>query len=179
MPAEPFPRAPRLRRGYDRRQVTDFVGRARREWDAGGPPGEISAWHIRNVGFDLRHAGYDIAAVDVALDRIEDAYTSREDRADRTASREAEAVVRTRLADGRGHRFPRAQGLSLAYRRSDVDKLLDRVREHLDWGRPLNADEVRNAVFRSARGRAGYREAPVDAYLDRVVAVLRTRKAPR
>jgi DivIVA domain-containing protein len=31
---------------------------------------------------------------------------------------------------------------------------------------------VRNALFRPARGRRGYREAPVDAFFDRVVELM-------
>ena len=42
-------------------------------------------------------------------------------------------------------------------------------------GRPLTVQEVRTSVFRIGRGGRGYREAAVDAYLDRVVDVMRRR----
>nr|WP_240897036.1 DivIVA domain-containing protein [Kineococcus vitellinus] len=38
----------------------------------------------------------------------------------------------------------------------------------------MSADEVRGALFRPRRGRRGYREAPVDAFLDRVVELIVT-----
>ena len=177
MAPEPFDRVPRLARGYDRGQVEEFLDRAKRVWDAGGPPGQVTAWHIRTVGFDLRRAGYDVAAVDTALDRIEDAFAAREARTGSTDRRDVEQAVAARLDRQHGDRFPREERLSLGYRRSDVDGLLDRVRAHLVEGRELAVDDVRGAVFRSARGGAGYREAPVDALLDRVVALMRSRAA--
>ena len=39
-------------------------------------------------------------------------------------------------------------------------------------GRALAPDTVRLAVFKSRRGGRGYREASVDAFLDRVVELL-------
>jgi DivIVA domain-containing protein len=39
-------------------------------------------------------------------------------------------------------------------------------------GQPLPPDAVRLAVFKSRRGSRGYREASVDAFLDRVVELL-------
>lgn len=179
MASEPFQRVPRLARGYDRGQVEDFLDRAKRVWDAGGPPGQVTAWHIRTVGFDLRRGGYEVAAVDSALDRIEDAFAAREARAGAVDLSDAEAKVTARLRRQPGDRFPRAQGLSLGYRPGDVDALLQLVRAHLLDGQVLAVDDVRGAVFRGVRGKAGYREAPVDAYLDRVVDVMRSRAAAR
>ena len=40
-------------------------------------------------------------------------------------------------------------------------------------GRPLTVEAVRTSVFVARRGSRGYRETPVDAYLDRVVDVMR------
>ena len=36
----------------------------------------------------------------------------------------------------------------------------------------MSADEVRRAVFRTRRGSRGYREAEVDAFLDRAVEIM-------
>lgn len=177
MAAEPFERVPRLRRGYDRGQVEKFFARARRVWDAGGPPGQVTSWHVRTVGFDLRPGGYDIAAVDVALDRIEDASASREQRGGSTNGSERDAVA-TRLERPAGQRFPRARMMNVGYRRGDVDVLLEQIRDDLTGGQQLSVAEVRGAVFRGVRGRRSYAEAPVDACLDRVVDLLRRRHLP-
>ncbi|MFC3688327.1 DivIVA domain-containing protein [Aquipuribacter hungaricus] len=170
-----FERAGRLRKGYSRRQVEDFLARARGVWDAGGPPGPLTSWHVRTVGFDLRRGGYDIAEVDTALDRIEDAFVSREEAAAPEGLREAEDAVLARLEREDGHRFPAASWTRAGYRAEEVDELCRRVREHLVLGRDLTVDDIRTAVFRPRRGARGYREAPVDAYLDRVVDVMRRR----
>jgi len=46
------------------------------------------------------------------------------------------------------------------------------VEEAFVSGRALAPDSVRLAVFKSRRGGRGYREASVDAFLDRVVELL-------
>lgn len=175
MSAELFHRVGRLRKGYDRTQVEDFLDRAKQVWDSGGPPGGITSWHVRTVGFDMRRNGYQVPAVDIALDRIEDAFVSREERLGPAGWREAEDAVLARLEREDGTRFPRGRFLGIGYRVREVDALTHRVREHLAEGMPLTVDEVRTSVFRVGRGRRGYREAPVDAYLDRVVDVMRRR----
>ena len=170
-----FERTGRLRKGYSRSQVEDFLERARGVWDSGGPPGAITSWHVRTVGFDLRRGGYQVDAVDTALDRIEDAFVSREQRDGPASWREAEDAVLARLERGDGQRFPRASVTRAGYRADQVDDMCRRVREHLVLGRPLTVEAVRTAVFRPRRGFRGYREAAVDAYLDRVVDVMRRR----
>ena len=170
-----FHRVGRFRKGYDRLQVEDFLDRAKQVWDEGGPPGTITSWHVRTVGFDMRRGGYEVPAVDSALDRIEDAFVSREERAGPANWREAEDAVLARLERDDGDRFPRGSGLGVGYRIDEVDQLCRQVREHLVLGRPLTVDDVRGSVFRIGRGSRGYREAPVDAYLDRVVDVMRRR----
>ncbi len=177
MASDLFERARGLSRGYDRDQVDDFLDRAKRVWDGGGPPGPITSWHIRTVGFDLRRGGYEIAAVDAALDRIEDAFVTREERAGPANWREAEEAVQARLDRPDGERFPRERGLRLGYRRSEVDALCRQVRRHLVNGRPLAIDDVRGAVFHAGHGSLGYKESTVDAFLDRVVDVMRRRGA--
>jgi len=53
-----------------------------------------------------------------------------------------------------------------------VDDLCRRIEDAFASGRPLAPDAVRLAVFKSRRGGRGYREASVDAFLDRVVELL-------
>lgn len=175
MSGDLFARAGRFRKGYHRAQVEDFLERSKRVWDAGGPPGPITSWHVRTVGFDMRRDGYVVDAVDSALDRIEDAFVSREERSGPASWREAEDQVLARLEREDGRRFPDASTLRAGYRKDEVDDMCRQVREHLVLGRPLTVDDVRTSVFRVGRGSRGYREAPVDAYLDRVVDVMRRR----
>lgn len=170
-----FDRVGRFRKGYARDQVEEFLTRAKQVWDAGGPPGPVTSWHIRTVGFDLRRGGYVVADVDSALDRIEDAFVSREDRSDPSGRDDSEEAVLARLDRDDGDRFPRARGLAMGYRLRDVDETCWVIREHLVHRRPLRVDDVRTAVFRVGRGRRGYGEAAVDAYLDRVVDLMRRR----
>lgn len=170
-----FERTGRLRKGYHRAQVEDFLQRAKRVWDDGGPPGPVTSWHVRTVGFDMRRGGYLVDEVDKALDRIEDAFVSREERSGPASWREAEDAVLARLERDDGQRFPRAGGLRAGYRVAEVDDMCRRVREHLVLGRPLTVQQVRTSVFRVGRGSRGYRETAVDAYLDRVVDVMRRR----
>lgn len=175
MSGELFERATRVRRGYHRRQVEEFLDRARDVWDAGGPPGAMTSWHVRTVGFDMRRGGYLVDPVDTALDRIEDAFVAREERSGPDGWREAEDAVLARLERDDGHRFPHASLTRPGYRAEQVDDLCRRVREHLLLGRPLTVEAVRTSVFVARRGSRGYRETPVDAFLDRVVDVMRRR----
>lgn len=170
-----FDRVGRFRKGYARDQVEEFLTRAKQVWDTGGPPGSVTSWHIRTVGFDLRRNGYVVTAVDSALDRIEDAFVSREDRSGAVGRGDTDAAVLARLDRDDGDRFPRGGALRVGYRIRDVDETCWAVREHLVHGRPLRVDDVRTAVFRVGRGRRGYSEAAVDAYLDRVVDLMRRR----
>ena len=123
-----FERTGRLRKGYSRPQVEEFLSRAKGVWDAGGPPGPVTSWHVRTVGFDMRRDGYQVQAVDSALDRIEDAFVSREERSGPDSWREAEDAVLARLERDDGQRFPRAGGLQAGYRVAEVDEMCRRVR---------------------------------------------------
>lgn len=174
-PGEMFPRAAGMERGYDRAQVEEFFDRAKQVWDTGGPPGAVTSWHIRTVGFDLRRDGFSVPDVDAALDRIEDAFAGREVRYDPADPQQAEEAVMAQLERGDGVRFPREVGFRLGYRRRDVDRLCRVIYRHLTHGAALEIDDVRRSVFRGGHGSAGYREAAVDAFLDQVVDVMRRR----
>ena len=62
--------------------------------------------------------------------------------------------------------------MELTYDIQAVDELCDRIEQSFEAGQPLTPDAVRLAVFKSRRGHRGYREASVDAFLDRVVELL-------
>lgn len=176
-----FPRASRVSKGYDIEQVEDFLARARAAYEDTNRGPAMTSWHIRTVGFDLVRSGYDVEAVDAALDRIEDAFARREkQRGEERAGqagwqnqlRSQENSLRSQLGRPDGERFPRGSGLELTYDADQVDELCLRVEESFASGRPLAPDAVRLAVFKSRRGSRGYREASVDAFLDRVVELL-------
>ncbi len=175
-----FPRVRRWARGYDPEQVETFLAQARVAYDEAGRGSALTSWHVRTVGFDLVRGGYQMPAVDAALDRIEDAFAGREKRrgqregasAWQSQVRQQEIAVRSLLGRPEGQRFPRGVGMELTYDVDGVDELCRRLDSAFAAGRPLPADEVRQAVFRGRRGAKGYREGAVDAFLDRVVELL-------
>jgi DivIVA domain-containing protein len=176
-----FRRAGRLARGYAAAQVEEFFSRARVAYEQGGVRGGVSSADVRAVGFDLVLGGYDVAQVDAALDRMEDAFARREHEvvrgrlgADRAFTELAAraATLRGRLARPDGERFDRATGTTLAYDPDDVDDLCHALVAYIEDGAPLAVDDVRRTVFRTRRGRRGYVEHQVDAFCDRAVEVL-------
>jgi len=170
-------RAPRLRRGYRPEEVDAFLAHAARAAGAGA----LTAAQVRSVGFGSAFGGYDVDASDAVLARLEDLLAARERSralasadqrqwAERAAA--LSAAVHGRLGEPEGERFPRGHGLRRGYRPADVDELCDLLHRHLTGGQRLHAADVRHALFRPARGRRGYREAPVDAFFDRVVELM-------
>jgi DivIVA domain-containing protein len=179
--SDTFPRAGRVSKGYDVEQVESFLGRARVAYEENGRGPAMTSWHVRTVGFDLVRGGYDVDAVDAALDRIEDAFARREkqrgeersgSQAWQTQLRTQEQSLRAQLSRGDGERFPRGSGMELTYDIDAVDDLCQRIEESFAMGQPMPPDAVRLAVFKGRRGARGYREASVDAFLDRVVELL-------
>jgi DivIVA domain-containing protein len=178
--SDTFPRAGRFAKGSDVEQVEAFLTRARAAYEDTSRGPAMTSWHVRTVGFDLVRGGYDVEAVDAALDRIEDAFARREkqrgeERAGsggwQTQLRTQEQSLRAQLARPDGERFPAAAAWSsrtTSAGRRPVPADRGRVRH----GPALAPDTVRLAVFKSRRGGRGYREASVDAFLDRVVELL-------
>lgn len=172
------------KRGYDTAEVEEFLEEARRVYSANaisplGTKPAINAESIRATAFTLRRGGYSVSHVDAALERLEDAFATREREHAVQAMGEdawyretrviAQEVV-NRLARPRRHRFARAGFMVNGYRRADVDELCDRIFGHLVSGEPLDVQDVRTAAFRPQRG--GYQEAQVDLLLDSVVDVM-------
>ncbi|MGN6300267.1 MAG: DivIVA domain-containing protein [Angustibacter sp.] len=162
-----------LGRGYDVGQVDAFIARAL--------GGGVSSAEIRSVGFDLRLGGYQVSAVDAALDRLEDDALNAEREGDRRGLGErgfvrdvtAQAqVLRARLTRPHGDRFARGSMWERAYDVEQVDLLCDDIAEYFDGGTALSPDDLRSAVFATRRGARGYSERAVDRFVDRVVAVM-------
>ena len=168
-----------LRRGYRVEDVDAFFDHVA----AALPAGRVASGQVRLVGFGAQFRGYDVAGTDALLAGIEDGLARRErahslaqsDQRRFTERRAAlGAAVAGRLEEPAGERFPRAHGLRRGYRPGDVDALCDLLAEHFRGTAQLSADDVRAALFRPRRGGRGYREAPVDAFLDRVVELMVT-----
>lgn len=166
------------RYGYDQGQVDAFIAMARQQYE--NPQGHLlSAERIRETEFDLVRGGYQVGAVDSALDRIEDAL------ADREISRKLESrgqdsvadhllrlreIVQARAERPKAKRFDRVSWPSRGYNRREVDKLCNLILEHIINEEKLTMHEVRRIVFSAQRG--GYAENQVDAFIDRVVQIL-------
>jgi DivIVA domain-containing protein len=175
-----FPRTRKSRRGYDIDQVEDFLEEARRAYNAEpGAPVVLGADTIRYTAFSMQKGGYSPTHVDAALERLEDAFASRE--RDRVrgqigdeawfdeARRNAKEII-DRLGRPAGQRFRRAGILSDGYDRKQVDAFGERISQYFLKGTPMSVDEVRTVAFRPRKG--GYQEAQVDFFLDSVVSVM-------
>ncbi|MDH6237475.1 DivIVA domain-containing protein [Cryobacterium sp. CG_9.6] len=174
-----FPRSAKKTLGYSLVQVDDFLASARAAYDVNDGDALLTAEAIRHTAFAMQKGGYSPHHVDAALERLEDAFASRErerltgsddERTRSEEARELSSAVLNRLSRSPGHRFSRTSVLSVGYKRSDVDRFANKIVKYLRDGRALSADEVRTAVFRPERG--GYREAQVDIVLDGVVDVM-------
>lgn len=176
-----FPRTRRSQRGYAVAEVEDFLEEARTAYAAGATGlTTLTSSAIRSTAFGLERGGYSPAHVDSALERLEDAFASRErDRAFAAAggdaqwytqARSAAQVLVNRLDRANGQRFTRVGALSQGYNVRDVDAFADRLADYFQRGTPMSVDEVRTAVFRSAKG--GYSETQVDVVLDAVIQVM-------
>jgi DivIVA domain-containing protein len=175
-----FPRTRKSRRGYSIDQVEDFLEDARRAYSADVTASSvINAESIRTTSFVMQKGGYSTVHVDAALERLEDAFASRErelavqssgDEAWFSGARSTAQQILDRLSRDRGQRFDRVSILSDGYHRKDVDAFADRLVTYFQDGSALSIDEVRTVAFRPKKG--GYRETQVDLLLDTVVNVM-------
>ncbi|UJP11168.1 DivIVA domain-containing protein [Microbacterium sp. KUDC0406] len=172
-----FPLTSGRQRGYHRAAVDTFLDAARRAFESGDDT--LTSEDVRVASFPLVKEGYQVADVDSALGRIEDAFAARaRERTVREKGVEAwvaEArvdaqVILDHLARAPKHRFARTGVLTFGYRIDEVDHVADRITAFLRDGDALSAEQVRNAAFRMQRG--GYREEQVDALLDTTVEVI-------
>lgn len=167
-----FPRSGRLHKGYSCRQVEAFINHL--EVSLSGVFPMPSAADVRQAGFELVRNGYDIGAVDAAMDALEERVLAAEQalagRRGRVDTAGEAAFLRDELVAPYMKRFPRAGSLRRGYDIDDVDDFVDRVVAALEGTGRLTVDQVRAAAFRPRRG--GYQEDAVDDMLDRVVELL-------
>lgn len=175
-----FPRTRKSHRGYNVDQVEDFLEDARRAYSADGAAGTvINAGSIRTTSFLMQKGGYSTVHVDAALERLEDAFASRErelalqqagEEVWYSQARTAAKEILDRLSRPARERFSRVGFLSDGYHRKEVDEFIDRLVKYFQDGAALSVEEVRTIAFRPKKG--GYREAQVDLLLDAVVNVM-------
>ena len=177
-----FPRVKFWRTGYHRPQVEDLFARARAAYERPTMDEQaLSALDVRRAAFDLKRGGYQVAAVDEALDRLEVAFSTRvreqyvrahgQDAWMQLLAERAQALY-PRLRRPAGDRFRRPGGLRKGYATAEVDEVLDRLTAFFDRGAPVTADELRNSIFARKRGRNAYDERTVDVFLARAVDIL-------
>lgn len=174
-----FPTTSGRTKGYQPRAVDAFLSHARASFEHRAERASLDAADVRHASFPLVKHGYDIAAVDAALGRLEDAFAARE-REEHIRSAGAEAwvqqardtaqVVLDRLSRKRGARFRRAGATRYGYRIDEVDLVSDRLVGYFSRGDAITPEQVRAAAFRMQRN--GYAEEQVDAVLDAVVDVM-------
>lgn len=179
--ADLFPRVSIFRQGYDPQWVDTFFQEARSAYEGGVPTEAFSADDVRKASFPLVRGGYASRAVDSALSRLENAFVQR-DRVDFIAVNteadwfakvtEEATVLYPRLLRPAGERFSHPAKRGVGYKAEQVDALMDRLTAYFDDQGALTADEVRHAVFASARGSKAYDEAQVDAYLSKAIHIL-------
>jgi DivIVA domain-containing protein len=175
-----FPRSRKSKPGYNVDQVEDFLEEARRAYTADpNQPGVLNAENIRTMAFVMQKGGYSTTHVDAALERLEDAFASRErerafaemgDAAWYAKARTDAQTILDRLARDPGHRFSRVGPLTTGYNTKVVDAFTDRLVGYFQHGKPMSVEQVRTVVFRGAK--RGYNETQVDVLLDAVIDVM-------
>ncbi len=170
----------RMRTGYDPDQVDELFDVARTVYE-GQSTQTLTSTDIHNWSFDLVRGGYATAEVDAALDRLEAAFVARS-RAEFVSTQGQQAwmaqladqarTLYSRLSRPDGEKFATGERGQFSYNFDDVDALCNRLVAYFDRSEPITSTEIRTATFRRRRGRDGYGEASVDAFLTRAIEVL-------
>ena len=177
-----FPTSASNKHGYDKVQVDQFIAKARAQY-SDTSLGVVTSNLLRNTEFDLVNGGYEIIAVDTAMDRLEDAFAAREVNHQKQAGGQSAIedrlvriteIVYGRLLRPNRKKFSNVGPLLRGYNRKQVDSLCELVSAHLYSGVPVQLNVVRRAIFKADRG--GYVESQVDAFIDRVIEILQIEK---
>lgn len=169
--------------GYAPTDVDEFIGRARRQYE---DPSQllVSSNLARHATFALVKGGYSIAAVDTAIDRLEDSFAQKE--ISRQRKEQGDFALDDRLArfieslQGRidrpkAKRFSRAKWPLRGYSPKQVDSFCLSLERYLFSNATIVVGDVRGQLFKAKRG--GYSENQVDAFLDRAIEVIQLREA--
>ncbi|PJM73681.1 cell division protein DivIVA [Bifidobacterium primatium] len=188
-------RAGKRKWGYDVGQVDSFLERAHTLYEDAEP--KMTQEDIQNVSFALEKDGYVISQVDAALNRLEKAVVDKQTQWDvNTTGRVAWRATTEQLAHSlyprakrpAKERFAPGADKRPSYDRKQVDRLVDqiveKIRHELGETRQHQSDaaaraeaeltsvKVSNVIFTQRKGKRGYSERQVDAYLNRAVQVL-------
>lgn len=169
--------------GYAPSDVDEFIGRARRQFE---DPSQllVSSNVARHSTFGLVKGGYSIAAVDAAIDRLEDAFAQKEilrqhqEQGDYSLDDRLAKFVESlqgRIDRPQAKRFGRAKWPLRGYSPKQVDTFCMSLERFLFSNATMVAADVRGQLFKVKRG--GYSESQVDAFLDRAIEVIQLREA--
>lgn len=176
-----FPLARSGKPGYDVGEVDAFLERARLAFsDESVDEAPLKSDDIRHTAFRVvRSRGYSVRRVDAALERLEEAFATREHDAalerhgssvfDADARAAAQEII-DRLARPAGVKFRRVSFATRGYHPADVDLFSTRIAAYVQTGQQLPVETVRSIAFRP-RFR-GYDEVQVDAVLDAVIRIM-------
>lgn len=176
----PFPSAKPRKLGYQPAEVDEFIAEARAQYNNHQDGEQLE---IRTREFGLVKGGYSVSAVDAALDRLEESFTvRRNENLLRTIGHEAlleranhiRVALVGRLERPKKRRFNTTGFVLRGYSKTEVDKFLAVVENHIETRSSLSLDAVRKVLFTAKRG--GYAENQVDAFIDRVIELLQIEK---
>jgi len=168
--------------GYDPASVDPVIELARKQF-ANPESRALDAATLRNSAFKLVKGGYQIASVDAALERLDDAFVEQEAKLllERGGHEAAAAhlngirnTLQARIDRPSKQRFNRTKPWVKGYSLTQVDSLLVRIDGAIEGKRDLSAADLREVTF--APKARGYSEAQVDAFIDRTVQFLQLRK---
>jgi DivIVA domain-containing protein len=163
--------------GYDPTEVDQFIAVARSEFER--RVGGLRAEDRRRTAFSMRRGGYATAAVDAALERLEDAFAQRErdaalrsggERAYYAGTRQLAKEIIARFERPDGTRFDRVGFSRIGYSVRDVDAFAHEARSYFEDGSHVPVERVRSIAFRAKRG--GYSEAQVDLVIDGLIETM-------
>ena len=168
--------------GYAPAEVDAFIIRARDQYN--NSTAQILDWRdITEHKFTMVNGGYEVAVVDAAIDKLQDTFAERElsgksnpfaQSFSGSLLTELRGLLLSRASRTKGRYFDRAGVVGVGYSRKQVDALMSVVQEFLEGGEALTLEEVRELTFKVQRG--GYFESQVDAYVERLVEYLQTKR---
>ncbi len=185
-------RAGKHKWGYNIAEVDDFLDRTHAMYESETPV--LTQEDIQVASFHLEKNGYVISQVDAALLRLERAIVDQRTQYTLTANGEEAwqedllALARTlqeRAEAGAKQRFARGQHRLPSYDFRQVDQIVAQAWTHIAdrigiitslepaaGAQDITSQRVSNVIFTRHKGKHGYGEASVDAYLNRCVQVL-------
>lgn len=187
-------RAGKRKWGYDTSQVDEFLERVHALYEEDEP--KISQSDIQNTAFSLQKNGYVISQVDAALHRLENAVVDKQTQWDiaqagRVAwQAQTQSLAQTllpRASRSAKQRFADGPARKPSYDRKQVDRFVDQIvgklnrelgfdeqpqdNETAQADSQITASSIANVIFTQRKGKHGYAERQVDAYLNRAIQV--------